>query len=185
MSRRLAVIFPGIGYHCDKPLLYYGKKLAAQHGYEILEVPYGNFEAGIKGNPEKMEKAFRWALEQAEKILEPVNWEEREDLLFISKSVGTAVAAAYAEKKGLATRNIFFTPVEQTFLFVSRPGIVFHGNADPWAETREVERGCREKSLPLYITRGANHSMETGNVQRDLEILRQILEQCEIYISGI
>ena len=25
---KLAVIFPGIGYHTDKPLLYFGKKLA-------------------------------------------------------------------------------------------------------------------------------------------------------------
>ncbi len=24
---KLAVFFPGIGYHCDKPLLYYAKKL--------------------------------------------------------------------------------------------------------------------------------------------------------------
>ena len=28
MENKLAVIFPGIGYHTDKPLLYYGKKLA-------------------------------------------------------------------------------------------------------------------------------------------------------------
>ena len=27
MENKLAVIFPGIGYHTDKPLLYYGKKL--------------------------------------------------------------------------------------------------------------------------------------------------------------
>lgn len=24
--KKLAVLFPGIGYHCDKPLLYYSKK---------------------------------------------------------------------------------------------------------------------------------------------------------------
>ena len=31
-GRRLAVVFPGIGYHADKPLLYYSRKLAAQQG---------------------------------------------------------------------------------------------------------------------------------------------------------
>ena len=31
---KLAVIFPGVGYHADKPLLYYGRKLAKQHGYQ-------------------------------------------------------------------------------------------------------------------------------------------------------
>ena len=28
MSNQLAVLFPGIGYHTDKPLLYYSAKLA-------------------------------------------------------------------------------------------------------------------------------------------------------------
>ena len=30
---KLVVCFPGIGYHCDKPLLYYSRKLAACAGY--------------------------------------------------------------------------------------------------------------------------------------------------------
>ena len=46
--KKLAVIFPGVGYHTDKPLLYYSKKLAFQNGYEIVEVPYGKFPKGVK-----------------------------------------------------------------------------------------------------------------------------------------
>ena len=122
---KLAVFFPGIGYHCDKPLLYYSKKLAAACGYGIREVPYGGFESGIKGNPEKMEAAFRLALAQAEELLGDVEWKEFEELLFVSKSVGTVVAAAFEEKYGLKAKNIFFTPVEQTFLFVRQPGNCF------------------------------------------------------------
>ena len=60
--KKLAVIFPGVGYHTDKPLLYYSKKLAAQNGYEIIEVPYGKFPPKVKGSKEKMEKAFYSAL---------------------------------------------------------------------------------------------------------------------------
>ena len=56
--KKAAVLFPGIGYHTDKPLLYYSKKIAAEHGYEIIEVPYGKFPKGVKGSREKMEKAF-------------------------------------------------------------------------------------------------------------------------------
>ena len=40
--KKIAVIFPGVGYHADKPLLYYSKKIASQNGYEIVEVPYGS-----------------------------------------------------------------------------------------------------------------------------------------------
>ena len=31
---KAAVFFPGIGYHCDKPLLYYSRKLSQECGYE-------------------------------------------------------------------------------------------------------------------------------------------------------
>ena len=31
--RKLMILFPGIGYHCDKPILYYGKKIAVMNGY--------------------------------------------------------------------------------------------------------------------------------------------------------
>ena len=34
--KKLAVLFPGIGYHCDKPLLYYSKKYLKVYGYEII-----------------------------------------------------------------------------------------------------------------------------------------------------
>ena len=37
-KKKIAVLFPGIGYHTDKPLLYYGKKLAGERGYEIVEI---------------------------------------------------------------------------------------------------------------------------------------------------
>ena len=31
-TKKIAVFFPGIGYTCDKPLLYYSAKLAAAKG---------------------------------------------------------------------------------------------------------------------------------------------------------
>ena len=39
--KKIAVLFPGIGYHADKPLLYYSKKLVMNKGYKIADVKYG------------------------------------------------------------------------------------------------------------------------------------------------
>lgn len=39
---KLAVVFPGIGYTADKPLLYYTGRLASKHGYQIRTVSYGS-----------------------------------------------------------------------------------------------------------------------------------------------
>ena len=38
MTQKLAVFFPGIGYHNDKPLLYYSQKLAKEFGFECIKV---------------------------------------------------------------------------------------------------------------------------------------------------
>ena len=181
---KLAVIFPGVGYHTDKPLLYYSKKLAFQNGYEIVEVPYGKFPKGVKGSREKMEKAFFSAVEQAETILKDVDFSAYDDILFISKSVGTAVSAAYGGKHHLKTRNIYYTPVEASFQFMTQPGIVFTGTKDSWVDHEAIKEGCKKGGFPLYVIEDANHSLETGDVKKDLENLEEIMAVTADYISG-
>lgn len=200
---KLAVLFPGIGYTCDKPLLYYAGKLAQGLGYELKRVEYGNFPAGIKGDQEKMKAAFESALTQTEEILKDVDFAQYEDILFISKSVGTVVAACYRQKYHIACRSISFTPLEETFMFieahdivptdtmprecVSAGGIMFHGTKDPWVrDSSLIRKGCERIGQPLYITENGNHSLETGNVALDIANLQKIMEQVEAYIkSGI
>lgn len=166
---KLAVIFPGIGYHTDKPLLYYAKKLSKEFGYQIMEVNYTGFPNDVKGNREKMEQAFYIAREQAENILSDVNFNEYEKVLFVSKSIGTVTAAAFDKDHGINARHIYFTPVPQTFSFTrEESGIVFHGLNDPWCETSIVEENCRRQKLTLKVFEEANHSLETGDCLRDI-----------------
>lgn len=182
---KLAVVFPGIGYHTDKPLLYYAKKLAQANGYEIKEVPYGNFPKDVKGSPEKMREAFESALAQSEEILKDTDFSKYDRLLFLSKSIGTAVAAAYAKRHELAAQQVYYTPVEQTFALAGRGGIAFHGTQDPWVETQLVTAACREHDIPLYITEGANHSLETGDPLTDILNLSHIMEQTREFLESL
>lgn len=183
--KKLAVIFPGVGYHTDKPLLYYSRKLAASSGYEIIEVPYGGFPKGVKGSKEKMEQVFFGAVEQAEEILKDVDFSQYDDILFISKSVGTAVSSAYGGRHHLKTRNIYYTPVEASFPFMTQPGIAFTGTADSWVDFETVRQSCEKGGYPLYVTEGANHSLETGNVKKDLENLQTIMRAAQRYIEEV
>ena len=185
-EKKLAVLFPGIGYTNDRPLLYYAKKLAQKHGCDILTVNYTGFQnpKDVIGKADVMKASFELAYRQSEEILQDVNWKEYSRILFISKSVGTAVAAAYAERHELQTENIYFTPVEGTFLFMQEhSGIAFHGTADPWADNAMVEENCHKFSIPLYVTEQGNHSLETGDVLKDIEQLKQIMSETEAYIT--
>lgn len=180
--KRIAVLFPGIGYTCDKPLLYYAGKIVVIKGYEIIKVEYNNFPSGIKGNREKMELAFRYGLEQAEDILKNVSWEKYDEILFISKSIGTAISSAFARKQNLKVKNILFTPLQQTFLFADKNSIVFHGTEDPWANTGDIIEECSKLKLPVFLTEKGNHSLETGEVLKDLDNLKKIMEQVNTFI---
>ena len=56
---KIAVFFPGIGYHCDKPLLYYARKLVQEYGYEkIVMQEYSYNGKNIRGDKKKMQEAF-------------------------------------------------------------------------------------------------------------------------------
>ncbi|MDO4491171.1 MAG: alpha/beta hydrolase [Lachnospiraceae bacterium] len=179
---KIALLFPGIGYHTDKPLLYYSKGLAAKHGYRIIEVSYSGFPANVKGDAEKMKQCFQMALEQTEEILKEEHL-QRAELLVLAKSVGTAVAAAYLEKYHLTAKCVYYTPVEQSFQFIrANSGIAFTGTADPWVETEIVKACCEKMQLPLTIIPEGNHSLETGDVFRDLEIIQEVMEETEKFL---
>ena len=182
--RKLCLLFPGIGYTCDKPLMYYGGRLAASLGYEVRPVPYTGFPQGVKGNRKKMEQSFTIALKGARKILADVNFEDYAEILCLSKSIGTAVAAAYSAEKGLFVRHVFYTPLEESFSFGADSAIAFHGTGDPWAATEAIRARCREAGIPLFETPDANHSLETGDTERDIREIGKVMEETRAYILG-
>lgn len=184
MKRKIAVVFPGIGYHADKPLLYYGARLARAQGYEIRSVRYPALPGGIREDAAKRAEAVRLVCGAAEAQLGGVDWAAYGGVLFLSKSIGTAAAARLAAEHGLAPRQVYFTPLAETFDALTGGGIVFHGTADPWAETAVIRRACAAHGLPLHETEGANHSLETGDVLRDLDILRTVMTRTAEYLAA-
>ena len=179
---KLAVIFPGIGYTADKPLLYYASRLARHYGYQILAVSYGTLPENVKGDHAKMKQAFELAYEQTEQALQDIDWNSYGSILFISKSIGTAISSAYAAQYNLNVKNILFTPLADTFSFPLQGSIAFHGTADPWAETNSIRELAAQKDVPLFLTQNANHSLETGDVLTDIFILKTTMERVQRFI---
>ena len=138
MSNQLAVLFPGIGYHIDKPLLYYSAKLARARGCDLLAVQYPALPTGLRGHTEKIEQAVQTALSAAEEQLTAIDWTAYDRVFFLSKSIGTAIAARYAVQHNIHPRQVYYTPIEQALPYLDPTGIAFHGTADPWARTELI-----------------------------------------------
>ncbi|MBR4668666.1 MAG: hypothetical protein IKO76_07915 [Butyrivibrio sp.] len=181
-DKKLAVIFPGFGYHCDKPLLYYGRKLALQKGYEILEVKYDIKDAyeAMKDDKDRDKKVLKMATDEAVKKFSEVNLSEYKDVVLIGKSFGTIVAGWCDKELSLNAKHIVFTPVPETFEHLRKGcGIVFHGTSDPLCENEIVREMCEELGLELIEVEGANHSLEIQKVDEDLRIMGKVMERVE------
>ena len=193
---KICVLFPGIGYTTEMPLMYYPGKMTMGLGYELIRLKYHDLPNGVKGNKEKMKLAFDIACEQSLEQLKDVDWSRYTEVLFIGKSIGTVIAACCGQKLGLNAaedgassvgtkmKYVYLTPLEETFLFTERAsGIAFHGSSDPWAETDIITGKCAEYDIPLYIYEDANHSLETGDIIKDVESARDVMKKIHEYIQ--
>lgn len=184
---KLVACFPGIGYHCDKPLLYYSRSLARELGYQdSRNISYTYTARNIRGNEEKMKEAYEVLFSQAESGLADMAWSEYDDILFISKSIGTVIAASYAEKYRLkSVRHILYTPLAQTYLFAPDHAIAFIGTADPWSDADEVIRLSEANHIPMTVYEGCNHSLECDDTMKNIEILKDVMQKTMDFCKGI
>ena len=184
--RRLALIFPGIGYTADKPLLHYGRRLAERFGYTCRVLRYRGFPAGLKGDAERLRQACESALAQAREQLAEEDLQSWDELLFSGKSVGAVIAAAIAAQSGAGgrVRFVLYTPLEETFVWPLDDAIVFTGSGDPWVggAERRIPALCAQRRIPCHVVEGANHSLETGDPERDVRALEEIVRRTAAFL---
>ena len=185
---KIALVFPGIGYHTDKPLLYFSKKLAKNAGYEIKELKYHGFPKKVKGDQAKMRKSYEIAMEQTCDMTAGIDFSAYEDVLILSKSIGTTVALAWASQHKIPSRHLMYTPLLETFQFDQehqylKDAIAFHGTSDPWAKTEDLIDATDKQKIPMILVPDSNHSLETGDVNRDLENLQKIMIESRKFIE--
>lgn len=184
--KRLAVIFPGIGYTAGKPLLHYCRRLAERFGYETVILPYSGFPKKVTGDRDRLRKSCELALKQAKELLADTDLDSFGDVLFIGKSIGTVVAADIAAKSSAKDhiRFIIYTPLEETFSYPLSDAVVFTGSEDPWVggETSRIPALCGERGIPCFVVPDANHSLETDDPQKDIQNLQEIMRHTAAFI---
>ena len=194
----LVVVFPGIGYTSDRPLLYYARKVAEKSGYDecrILEYNF-SYKGDLRRDKETYRRACNRVCKSTDESLPGTDWIKYDKILFISKSLGTIAAASY--ENGLKKiynkevsdyalpplKHIFFTPLEQTFKNPVQNAIGFIGTADNWSKLDRIIRAANKQYIPISVYERANHSLETGDMNEDLDNLKDIMAVCEGYLKS-
>ena len=177
--RKIAVVFPGIGYTKDRPLLYYSGKQAVRCGYELRQIEFH----GLVWDKEKLKDQSFMAdtlarcLQMTEEQLVDLNDISSDRVVFISKSMGTVVATAYDKSRSIGAEHLCFSPLEMIEPYIGEErGVLFYGDNDPYADYRAIERIADDRRLEKFRISGGNHSLETGDPCEDIDNLRRIIQ---------
>jgi hypothetical protein len=172
IMKKLVVIFPGVGYGFKHPLLYYADLLYEAKGYERKYMRYQDICMDTKLTlEEKKVKVREYVFEQANGI----DFKEYEEVIFLSKSIGTAEAGALAEKAGIKVTQIFLTPIESAIPYIKCGSNVVIGTGD---EAYSVyKKHCEEHNIQALYIKDGDHSLEVqGEPYKNIDILKQVMQ---------
>jgi pimeloyl-ACP methyl ester carboxylesterase len=182
---RLAVLFPGQGYTCAMPLLFYAAQWFYAHGADVLATSYG-----FADNPNEFARlpaedrsawlgADAWACFQA-----AMNASPYDQVVLLGKSLGTIALANLALMKPSTAKADFVwltplarDPILNAAILQARPRSLFiQGTADPHYDQQAIEKLHSAVPGDLLLIPDADHSLHiTGNFDATLDAVRQML----------
>jgi len=173
-KNKLLVQFPGVDYSCDKPLLYYAAQVFDNRGYEIKKIKYKTrFNIKTDNLNDFIEENRAYVLEQ----LIDIDFKKYEDVVFLSKSIGTAIAGYFEVYLKILVRHIYLTPVKEALKYFQRGKcIVVSGKNDKILDSKKLKIYCIEQDVALKQFEEVGHSLENRqDINKTFAILMVII----------
>ena len=168
--KKIVISFPG-GRGYEIPLLYFGSKQFEDSGYEKIFI----------NHPDSGEYSFDALLENAEKTIQSINFDEYDDIVFIAKSIGTVVACTIKEKYNIPASLILFTPLNETLPYINCKNdilLIAAGDKDRYLDSKILSNQCEKESIACYIEPNVGHRMEVvGDLNRNLDIISNVISR--------
>ena len=186
---KIAVVFPGIGYTSDKPLLYYASKVAKKCGYDESRTLTYNFsyKSDLKSDRETYRRACNRVVKFTEEELKGIDWMSYDKILFIASFEHDLTRFYNKEVSPFVLppiKQIFFTPLEETFRYPVKNAIGFIGTSDSWGDLEKITKFANKQYIPITVYENANHSLETGNIDLDLKNMADIMALCKRFLES-
>lgn len=189
----LAIVFPGGGYNCSMPLLYYCVEELLRRGVDTLQIEY-RYDFSFSQLPEiDRSQRFCGDIQGVVDALPDLSSYSR--LILIGKSLGTRALGYLTANPGPLkscsdVRAFWLTPwVGDDHLFEQmkrcpHPSLYVVGTADAPCylpvRLNELESARFWKSLILL---GADHSLETSGVLPSLDNLRKVISAFQEFLN--
>ena len=181
----LAVLFPGLRYTCDMPLLFYPFKLLLGRGAEVLQVRADYTQREYQSLPPNERAA--WLAADAKAAVQAARQvRQYARLVLVGKSIGTIALASLASLEPEAI-SIWLTPLLHNPLVVTAaeqnrgPALFVAGTADDLYDAAALERIQAATRADAELIRDGDHSLE---IEGDFFASLRALEQTMRAVAG-
>ena len=179
MKTGIAICFPGTGFTCKEALF---ERLGAEYaarGYDVIKLDFSHIPFK---EIETLEEAIAIAQRAVKRQLAHVSFSEYEDVVFLSKSLGTVLAAEHDRAQQIGARHLFLTPLNKTLSLVQPSTCVIAmvlGTQDRFLTGRALASFCDHLSIRYCLIDGVNHSLkDDADAERTARIIDQIAGLC-------
>jgi len=186
----LAVIFPGLNYSADMPLLFYPAELLRQRGADVLQLHTDYTVVEYQTAP--LHERLLWLLTDAGAAIQAAQTQSQyKHLLLIGKSIGTLVLAQLVTA-GFASEaiTIWLTPLlHQPFLVASAercqsPALFIAGTHDSTYDAEALEKIQQAPGAKTLVIEGANHSLQIPHdVFASLRVMERVLQEIDRFLE--
>lgn len=179
MNKKLVIAFPGTGFTTKETLFQECFSVFQGKGYQVVQLDFSMIPfKEIETIAEAVEAANRQAALQ----LKDIRLEEYEDVVFLSKSLGTVCAGWLEGQWGCHPRQLYLTPIRETLDYIqtdSRVIALVLGNQDRLMSVEELEAFCVPRGLRMVVFAGVGHSLkDEGDSARTQSIAEQVAALC-------
>lgn len=179
MKTGIAVCLPGTGFTCREALFERLGSDYAARGYDVLKLDFSHIPFR---EIESLEEAVAVAHRAARRQLSAVSYGEFDDVVFLSKSLGTILAAMIERESGVKPRHLFLTPLNKTLTMIqpdTRVIAMVLGTQDRFLTGRQLAAFCEERGIRYCLVDGVNHSLKDDtDAERTNRIIDQIAMIC-------
>ena len=168
---KLVVIFPGLGYGVDAPLLYYADFLFETKGYDRIYIDYNQYLQDTSlPIPQRLNRLRQYELDQ----LKSICWSKYDTIVFLSKSIGTLEAGWIADQLHLSVKHIFLTPIVEAMPYCTPDTTIIMGTSDRYYSA--YQQHCSAHKASTLFLPEADHSLDIKNdPMKSIDILKTYL----------
>jgi hypothetical protein len=190
-SQKLALVFPGLSYSCDMPLLYYLTEVLLDRDFDVLQL------WTVYSSPDFKELS---QIDQGQYLLADgsalLNAGQEAGaykyILLAGKSIGTLAMASLLsqERSSLIDSTIWITPlliipaVTKVVFQLDSPAFYAGSDTDPTFDPSAVAQLRSLTNTTVEVIKDANHSLEIpGNPHKSLEALTKVMVSLTSFLN--